>query len=112
MLDAIGGSRNFVLIVKRDIFPSLERAIRAAATSNRIFGKSAAPAKPMTPSEELNSRSDPARKLALSARDTKCTLPAKEARLTVPVANVWEISCVEGNYTLILESGQSTVMKR
>lgn len=113
MIDGAGGTRHFAIIVKRDVLPTLEKAIAESGSgSERKYGHSAAP-KQGSISEDFNNRSDEARKLALatylSARDSKCTLPAIHAQQMVP--DVWSVECNEGGYMLMLQDGQSIVTR-
>ena len=111
MIDGAGGTRQFAIIVKRDVLPSLEKVIaESRAGADRKYGHSAAP-KRGSISEDFNNRSEEARRLALatylSARGSKCTLPAIHAQQMVP--DVWSVECKEADYTLILQAGQSVL---
>jgi hypothetical protein len=113
MIDGAGGTRHFAIIVKRDVLPSLEKAIaQSGADADRKYGHSAAP-KRGSISEDFNDRSEEGRKVALatylSARGSKCTLPAIHAQQMVP--DVWSVKCNEADYTLILQGGQSIITR-
>jgi hypothetical protein len=113
MIDGAGGTRHFAIIVKRDVLPSLEKAIaESGADADRKYSHSAAP-KQGSISEDFNNRSEEARKLALatylSVRGSKCTLPAIHAQQMVP--DVWSVKCNEADYTLILQGGQSIITR-
>ena len=113
MIDGAGGTRHFAIIVKRDVLPSLEKAIaESGAGADRKYGHSAAPQQGSI-SEDFNNRSAEARKLALatylSARDSRCTLPAIQAQQMAP--DVWSVECNEADYTLVLQGGQSIITR-
>ena len=113
MIDGAGGTRHFAIIVKRDVLPGLEKAIaESGASGGRKYGHSAAPQQGSI-SEDFNNRSEEARKLALatylSARDSRCTLPAIQAQQVAP--DVWSVTCNEADYTLVLQGGQSIITR-
>ena len=113
MIDGAGGTRHFAIIVKREVLPSLEKAIaESGAHADRKYGHSAAPQQGSI-SENFNNRSEEARKLALatylSARGSRCTLPAIQAQQMAP--DVWSVECKEADYTLVLQEGQSIITR-
>jgi hypothetical protein len=114
LIEGAGGTRHFAIIVKRDVLPGLEKAIaKSGADADRKYGHSAAP-KQGSISEDFNNRSEEARNVALatylSARDSKCTLPAIHAQQMVP--DIWSVKCNEADYTLILQrDGQSVITR-
>jgi hypothetical protein len=45
----------------------------------------------------------------LSARGSKCTLPAIHAQQLAP--DVWSVECNEADYTLVVQNGQSLITR-
>jgi hypothetical protein len=113
MIDGAGGTRHFAIIVRRDVLPGLDQAIaKRGGSAEPKYGHSPAP-KQGSISDDFSNRSEEARRLALatflSSRGSRCTLPAIEALRIAP--DMWSVQCNEGNYTLMLNNGQSVVTR-
>jgi hypothetical protein len=108
LFDAVGGPSNFAYIVKRDLLPSIEKQLSERGATNRFYYTALEPLQTAGAFQDLQKRSAEARNLALatylSARNSKCTLPATSA---VQMADsVWSVTCAEATYTLVInESG-------
>jgi hypothetical protein len=110
LLDANGGPQDFAATVKEEVYET-----RPAEFYDNIFGTADHPAPTMSFSEELMTRSEDDRLMALAgvlaAGDTPCSLPALSAEpLPDASSGVWVIECREGSYTLILDRESRTVI--
>ena len=110
LLDAMEGAQSLARKLNSDVLEP-----KRGELGDLIFGQSAAPAPTATFSEELMTRSEDERRIALatilSSGGTECTLPALEAR-PMPDASsqIWSVECGEGSYTVILSEGSRIVI--
>jgi hypothetical protein len=110
LLDAAGGAQHFSELLKRDVVEPEKSDL-----SQNMYGYSAAPLAKTSFSEELMTRSEDQRLIALAVQlatsNTPCALPALSAE-AVPDATsgIWDIECMEGSYTLILNDDGSTIV--
>jgi peptidoglycan hydrolase-like protein with peptidoglycan-binding domain len=110
MLDAAGGAQEFAAQVKAQIYDQ-----NPPEFDDIIWGGSDQPMPKMTFSEDLAGRSESDRLLALAAvlavGESPCSLPAISATLLGDAADgMWNVTCAEGNYTLVLSEGSRTVI--
>ena len=109
LLDAVEGPQEFASIIKRDVLDA------RADLGDLTYVHAALPLPLMAFSQNLMQRSDEQRRLALatilSDEGSPCALPAKDAEpLPDAKSGVWNIGCVEGDYTLMMTGDGSTVI--
>jgi peptidoglycan hydrolase-like protein with peptidoglycan-binding domain len=110
LLDAVEGPQEFASIIKRDVLDA-----RHADLGDLTYAHAASPIPLMGFSQDLMQRSDEQRRTALatilSDEGSPCTLPAKDAEpLPDAKSGVWNIGCVEGDYTLMMTGDGQTVI--
>ena len=110
LLDAMEGAQSLARKLNSDVLEPKREEL-----GDLIYGHSTSPAPAATFSEELMTRSEDERRLALAtilaSGGTECTLPALEAYpLPDASSQIWNIECSEGSYTLILSEGSRIVI--
>lgn len=112
LVDTAGGPTILARRFKRSLLPIIEKGIADARAKDRLFYTAVQPSTLTSFGQDLMNRSPEARNLALatylSARNSKCMLPARNAQAMSET--IWNVTCNEGTYTLLMTGEEIVIL--